>query len=55
MDERVADDLRLLVDLLGHDAQVIALFREQALLEAAFLRAQRRFASRTACGLKQVI
>ena len=30
MGERVADDLGLLVDLLGHEVTVIALFREQA-------------------------
>ena len=35
MGERVADDLRLLVDLLGHEVPVIAPFREQASGRAA--------------------
>src|SRR5271166_2182868 len=35
MGERVADDLRLLVDLLGHEVTVIALFGEQASGRAA--------------------
>ena len=46
--ERVADDLRLLVDLLGHEVPVIALFREQASGRAALDAAPDPFAGRVA-------
>ena len=35
MGERMADDLGLLVDLLGHEVAIVALFREQASGRAA--------------------
>ena len=49
MGERMADDLGLLVDLLGHEVAIIALFRQQAsgraALDAALAPASRRVAN----------